>query len=194
MIDIDNDDNQQATLVEILRRCITNCGMTINAIARATGIKEPSLHWFVHRERELAIGTVQKLVDFFDLQLQLREEEVARQCDADFVPANKQEVLALHYQDYYDRMTALEHEKREMARQARTVEPSMRQSGHIKQADALRRLAAHAEQHAAQLRAYIETRLEPERKKVLKILAKAKERAKEEGRDRRSNRKAAARN
>jgi AcrR family transcriptional regulator len=178
---MDNNVNEQQNLdlAEALRKRIRASGMSINSLAKAVGVTHATLHWFVHGKRELTMATVQKLVDYFNLELRHAEEEVARQYDADFIPNSRQEVVALRHEYYYAHMTALEHDKKEFAKQARMVEPVLRQGGHIKQADAFRVLAARAEHHAAQLRAYIETRLEPERAKVVKILERT--RAKDPG-------------
>ena len=161
--DLENEVQDQRSLAEVLRRCIANCDMSINALSKATGVQQATLFWFTKGEREMNMASMQKLVDYFDLQLRHREEEIARQYDAEFVPSTKEEVVALRHEFYYAHMTSLEHDKRDLARQLREIEPELRAAGHIDQADHCCVLAARAEHHAAQLRAYIDTRLEPER-------------------------------
>ena len=44
-------------------------GKTVNAIAVEAGLPQPVLHRFVRGERDLTLTTVQKLADYFGLEL-----------------------------------------------------------------------------------------------------------------------------
>lgn len=56
-------------LSDQLRRAIENCGMTRYAIAKATGISEPTLSRFMSGERGLPMKTLDKLADYLDLNI-----------------------------------------------------------------------------------------------------------------------------
>jgi plasmid maintenance system antidote protein VapI len=57
-----------------LRQAVQDSGMTVNALAAAAGIAQPVLHRFLSGERDLTLRTVQKLVDYFGLELRPRRD------------------------------------------------------------------------------------------------------------------------
>lgn len=60
-------------MAEALRSMIRDCGETVAAIARGAGIAQPVLHRFMTGERDLTLRTAEKLVNYFDLELQPKE-------------------------------------------------------------------------------------------------------------------------
>ena len=56
-------------LSEQLRQAVNECGMSRNAIARATGIDKGALSRFVHGERGLSLATLDLLGDVLGLRV-----------------------------------------------------------------------------------------------------------------------------
>jgi plasmid maintenance system antidote protein VapI len=54
------------TLAENLRQLIRDSGLTVAAIARATGIAQPVLSRFVRGQRDLTLRTADKLLKYFE--------------------------------------------------------------------------------------------------------------------------------
>ena len=61
-------------MANLLRKAIRKSGKTVNAIAVEAGVPQPVLHRFVKGERDLTLTTVQKLADYFGLELRPRNE------------------------------------------------------------------------------------------------------------------------
>lgn len=57
------------TMAAQLKKAIQDSGKTVNAVAVESGIPQPVLHRFVSGERDLTLTTVQKLADYFGLEL-----------------------------------------------------------------------------------------------------------------------------
>jgi hypothetical protein len=61
-------------MADQLKKAIEKSGKTVNAIAVAADVPQPVLHRFVSGERaDLKLGTVQKLADYFGLELRPRK-------------------------------------------------------------------------------------------------------------------------
>jgi plasmid maintenance system antidote protein VapI len=61
------------TLADVLRRAMSETGLSVNALAKAAGIAQPVLYRFVTGERDLTLRTAQKLADYFGLELRPRK-------------------------------------------------------------------------------------------------------------------------
>jgi plasmid maintenance system antidote protein VapI len=57
------------TLADILRDRIAASGMSINAIAKASGVPQPALNWFFKGERDLTLRTANKLARYLGLEM-----------------------------------------------------------------------------------------------------------------------------
>jgi plasmid maintenance system antidote protein VapI len=60
-------------MADMLRKAVSDTGLTVNAAAKAAGVPQPVLHRFVTGERDLTLRTAQKLADYFDLELRARK-------------------------------------------------------------------------------------------------------------------------
>ena len=56
-----------------LRKAIQDSGKSVTAIASESDIPQPVLHRFVKGERDLTLRTVEKLADYFRLELRPRK-------------------------------------------------------------------------------------------------------------------------
>ena len=61
-----------ATLAATLRALILGSGETVAAVSRNTGIAQPVLHRFMTGERDLTLRSVEKLLNYFNLELKQR--------------------------------------------------------------------------------------------------------------------------
>jgi hypothetical protein len=61
-----------ATLAATLRALILGSGETVAAVSRNTGIAQPVLHRFMTGERDLTLRSVEKLLNYFNLELRQR--------------------------------------------------------------------------------------------------------------------------
>jgi plasmid maintenance system antidote protein VapI len=61
------------TIAEELRRKVRECGLSVNAVAKAAGVAQPVLHRFMTGERDLTLSTAQRLADHFGLELRARK-------------------------------------------------------------------------------------------------------------------------
>lgn len=68
-----NQPKRRLSMAEQLKKAIKLSGKTVNAIAVDTGIPQPVLHRFVVGKRDLTLTTVQKLADYFRLELRRRK-------------------------------------------------------------------------------------------------------------------------
>jgi hypothetical protein len=60
---------QRQTLDEALRRAVRDSGLSVSALSRRCDIPQPSLSQFVAGRRGLAMVNVQRLLDYFGLEL-----------------------------------------------------------------------------------------------------------------------------
>jgi plasmid maintenance system antidote protein VapI len=56
-------------MTEALRRAIAGCGLSHNAIAKATGVQRASIDRFMNGERTFRLDKADKLAAFFGLEL-----------------------------------------------------------------------------------------------------------------------------
>lgn len=61
-----------ATLAATLRALILGSGETVAEVSRNTGIAQPVLHRFLTGERDLTLRSVEKLLNYFNLELRRR--------------------------------------------------------------------------------------------------------------------------
>ena len=61
--------NKRLKLSDQIRQAIDNCGQTRYAIAKATGISEPTLSRFMSGQRGLPMKTLDKLADYLNLNI-----------------------------------------------------------------------------------------------------------------------------
>lgn len=61
----------EATLKEIIR----SSGKSINGLAKECGVNQPSLHFFMTGKTGLYLENLQKLVDYFGLELVKRPQQ-----------------------------------------------------------------------------------------------------------------------
>jgi hypothetical protein len=54
---------------DLLRRKIAQRGRSVNSLAKASGVLQPALWRFIHHRQGLNLRSVQKLADYFDLEL-----------------------------------------------------------------------------------------------------------------------------
>jgi hypothetical protein len=66
-----------ATLAATLRALILGSGETVAAVSRNTGIAQPVLHRFMTGERDLTLRSVEKLLNYFNLELRQRSNTSA---------------------------------------------------------------------------------------------------------------------
>lgn len=59
------------TLEETLKTAILCSGMSVNAIARESGVPQPSLWRFLNRRQDLALSSVQKLITHFGIKIEV---------------------------------------------------------------------------------------------------------------------------
>jgi plasmid maintenance system antidote protein VapI len=57
------------SIEQLLRQSILTCGQSVHAVARAVGVSQPCLHYFVHGESTLTLRTAQKLMDYFRFEV-----------------------------------------------------------------------------------------------------------------------------
>jgi plasmid maintenance system antidote protein VapI len=60
---------QPADLAEQLRRAIAGCGLSLNQLARATGVHQAQLSRFLRVERSLTLPAASRLCAFLGLRL-----------------------------------------------------------------------------------------------------------------------------
>ena len=61
------------TIEETLKRCIEDSGETIYRIAKDSGIDYATVHRFVNEHRDARLSVIQKLADYFELELRPRK-------------------------------------------------------------------------------------------------------------------------
>jgi plasmid maintenance system antidote protein VapI len=59
-------------MAETLRKLIERTGKPVTTVARESGIPQPVLHRFMHRERDLTLRSADKLLAYFGLELRAR--------------------------------------------------------------------------------------------------------------------------
>jgi transcriptional regulator with XRE-family HTH domain len=59
----------EGNLSDTLRKAITSSGMTVSDVALRAGVTHASLSYFLHGKRSLRLPTVEKLADFFGMEL-----------------------------------------------------------------------------------------------------------------------------
>lgn len=68
----------QMTLSEDLRRAINESGLSINALSKECGVTQPALSRFVRGDRDIKLGSADKLAEYFRLRLMPEEEKPKR--------------------------------------------------------------------------------------------------------------------
>jgi plasmid maintenance system antidote protein VapI len=63
------------SVTETLRRAISDAGVSRYAIAKATGIEQSALSRFIHGERGLDGTSIDKLAEYFGLELQAAKKK-----------------------------------------------------------------------------------------------------------------------
>lgn len=61
---------EELHLIAELKEAIRDSGLSLNEIARQTGVSDPQLSRFMRGERSLTLGSAAKLFDFFELKVQ----------------------------------------------------------------------------------------------------------------------------
>lgn len=61
--------SKQASVSEALRKAIADSGFALLEIERQTGVSNAAIHRFLHGKRGLTLSTVDKLAEFFGLEL-----------------------------------------------------------------------------------------------------------------------------
>jgi plasmid maintenance system antidote protein VapI len=64
---------KKLSLEDRLRELVTTSGMTQNGMAKATGVPQPVLWKFIHGLGTINLPTVERLADYFDLELVRRQ-------------------------------------------------------------------------------------------------------------------------
>lgn len=60
---------RKATASEVLRQAIQDSGMSQNELARLTGVEQASISRFTRGERDLSLGSVDRLLPILGLEL-----------------------------------------------------------------------------------------------------------------------------
>lgn len=175
------------TLSDVLRERIAASGLSINAIAKASGVPQPALNWFYKSERDLTLRSAQKLVAHFDLQLQDAAEAVANSVDLDFVPKSEQEAVCAIYDYLWDVMSAMAAGVVQQAKRLALAEVGLRAAGCDAEADTCQKAMDGMARQAARIREFLDTRIKPHIGQVRRVLARAKAKATKQGRARRSS-------
>src|SRR4051812_7022222 len=66
---------------EQLREAIGKCGMSINQLAAASGVPQPTIHRFFRGERDLYLESAAKLAAYFGMELTDPEFIVGKSAD-----------------------------------------------------------------------------------------------------------------
>ncbi len=63
------------TLADTIRRAVDATGLSVYAVAKASGISQPIVHRFMNGERGLTLDTADKLCRFLGLRLTATKDE-----------------------------------------------------------------------------------------------------------------------
>jgi transcriptional regulator with XRE-family HTH domain len=66
---------EDATLTDLIRQAIQESGLSLNELARQSGVSAPQLSRFLRGERTITLDAADKLVQFLQIELRLPKRE-----------------------------------------------------------------------------------------------------------------------
>jgi plasmid maintenance system antidote protein VapI len=60
---------EKSPLIEVLKSKIRDCGLSLNELARRTGVSDPQLSRFLRGERTISLPAAEKLMVYFGMRV-----------------------------------------------------------------------------------------------------------------------------